>query len=483
MSSHTRIDRNTIERGGARREAALGFLFGRIDYERARNVPYRPREFKLERMKELLERLDNPQHNMPIVHVAGTKGKGSTAAMLSSVLSAAGHRTGVFSSPHLDRIEERLAVDGRPCSGDELVELVDRLRPAVEAMDREASRGDPDQIGPTYFELTTAMALLHFARARVDAAVLEVGLGGRLDSTNVCTPCVSVITSISFDHTRQLGESLESIAREKAGIVKPGVPVISGVIEAEPREAIREICRRLGCRLVELGGDFDFDYRPARHLERTPAAGRLDFHHLAGKAASYSGLSLGLVGRHQASNAAVALATLAELRRAGWNVPEQAVRRGLAGVVCPARVEVVARRPAIVIDAAHNRASIGALVDVLDESFSVARRLLVFAASEEKDLGGMLDGLLGRFDEVIFTRYLTNPRAAPPEELARRAFESTGRRYAVRGEPGEAFRAVRRLAEPDDLICVTGSFFIAAEIRRLAVGTGSGKLETASERL
>ena len=336
-------------------------------------------------------------------------------------------------------------------------------------MDREACQGDPDEIGPTYFELTTAMALLHFARHEVDMAVLEVGLGGRLDSTNVCTPCVSVITSISFDHTRQLGESLESIAREKAGIVKPGVPVVSGVIAAEPREAIREICRRQGCRLVELGVDFDFEYRPARHLEQAPAAGKLDFRYLAGGAVSYDDLPLALLGRHQAANAAVVLATLAELRRAGWNVPEEAVRAGLAGVVCPARVEVVARRPAIVIDAAHNLASIGALLDVLEESFSVGRRLLVFAASEEKDLGGMLDRLLGRFDEVIFTRYLTNPRAVPPEELARHGLDLTGRRYPVCGDPGDALRAVRRLAAPDDLICVTGSFFIAAEIRcRLA---------------
>jgi len=479
MSSHVRIDRNL-----ARREAALRFLLSRIDYERARNVPYRPREFKLQRMRELLERLDNPQLGLPIVHVAGTKGKGSTAAMIGAALTAAGCRTGVFTSPHLERIDRRIAVDGRPCSGEELVAMVERVRPATETMDRAASETGADEIGPTYFELTTAMALLHFARGKVDAAVLEVGLGGRLDSTNVCTPRLSIITSISFDHTRQLGNTLRSIAREKAGIIKPGVPVVSGVIEEEPREVIREVCRRRGCRLVELGVDFDFTYHPPRHLERAPAAGRLDFHyplstiHYPLSAVHYP-LStihyplstihypLALLGRHQAANAAVAVAALAELRRAGWQIPEVAVRAGLAKAACPARVELVARRPAIVLDAAHNPASIDALLRVLEESFSPGRRLLVFAATEGKDVRGMLDRLLGRFDEVILTRYLTNPRAVPPEELAGLAAELTGRRYAVCSEPADAFDAIRESAGPDDLICITGSFFIAAEIRHL----------------
>jgi dihydrofolate synthase/folylpolyglutamate synthase len=402
---------------------------------------------------------------VPIVHVAGTKGKGSTAAMLGAILTAAGYRTGVFTSPHLERIEQRMAVDGRACSSEELVGLLDRIKPAVEAMDREVPPGDPDEIGPTYFEITTAMALLHFSRYKVDIAVLEVGLGGRLDSTNVCRPQVAVITSISFDHTRQLGTTLRSIAREKAGIVKAGVPVVSGVIDEGPREVIREICRRRGCRLVELGVDFDFDYGPPSHLERAPAVGRLDFRRTA-EGYTYRHLPLRLLGYHQADNAAVALATLAELGQGGWEIPEEAIRTGLAEVVCPARVEVVARRPAVVLDVAHNLASVRALVRVLDESFSVARRLLVLAASREKDLHGMLAHVLGWFDEVIFTRYLDNPRAVPPEQLAALARELTGTSYAIRPGPADAWDAIRAQASPEDLICVTGSFFVAAEIRR-----------------
>jgi dihydrofolate synthase/folylpolyglutamate synthase len=466
-----------IEQNTARHEAALRFLDLRINYERDRSVPYRPEELKLSRMQELLARLNNPQQGLPIVHVAGTKGKGSTAAMLGAMLSAAGYRSGVFTSPHLYRIEERMAVDGRPCSSAELVELVDRLRPAVEAMDQAALGGGVPacgsaEHGPTYFEITTALALLHFARLNVQTAVLEVGLGGRLDSTNVCRPRVSVITSISFDHTRQLGNTLESIAWEKAGIVKPSVPVVSGVVDPRPRDVIREVCRQRGCRLSEMGVAFDFTYHPPSGLERAAALGSLDFrYHAPGRPSfgrcptGYRDLPLRLLGGHQAANAAVALAAVAELERAGWNVPEAAVRRGLAEVVWPARVEVLARRPVVVVDAAHNVASIEALLRVLQESFSVGRRLLVFATTHEKDVRGMLDRLLRRFDEVIVTRYLNNPRAVSAEELQSVALDLTGRRYHVCPGPAEAWSEVCSLATPDDLICVTGSFFLAAEMR------------------
>ncbi len=251
------------------REAAIDWLMRRINYERTAFVPYCSRQLKLDRMRQLLTRLGQPDAGMKIVHVAGTKGKGSTSAMIAAMLTAAGYRTGVFSSPHLERIEERFAVDGVPCSADELVALVNRVIPIVRAMDEEAgepaSAGDEatSDAGPTYFEITTAIALLHFVERHVDAAVLEVGLGGRLDSTNVCLPVVSVITSISFDHMRQLGNTLASIAREKAGIIKPGVPVVSGVIDPEPQAVIAQIAREHGCRLIQLGRDFDFQYQRA----------------------------------------------------------------------------------------------------------------------------------------------------------------------------------------------------------------------------
>ncbi len=244
------------------RQAALDWLLGRINYERTAAIPYQERQLKLDRMRQFLTRLGQPDASLKIVHVAGTKGKGSTSAMITGILGAAGFHTGLFSSPHLDRIEERFVVDGQPCSAAELVALLDQLRPVVRAMDDEAASDGEPSGGPTYFDITTAMALLHFVERGVDAAVLEVGLGGRLDSTNVCLPAVSVITTISFDHMKQLGYTLAAIAREKAGIIKPGVPVVCGVLEPEPQAVIAEVARAHGCRLIQLGRDFECSYQP-----------------------------------------------------------------------------------------------------------------------------------------------------------------------------------------------------------------------------
>src|SRR3954453_12285730 len=291
------------------RQAALDWLMRRINFERTAFVPYQARQLKLDRTRQLLTRLGQPDAGMKIVHVAGTKGKGSTSAMIAAVLTAAGYRTGVFSSPHLEQIEERFAVDGEPCTSDELVALVNRMVSVVRAMDEEAAAdGDPTG-GPTYFEITTAMALVHFVEHQVDAAVLEVGLGGRLDSTNVCLPVVSIITSISFDHMRQLGNTLASIAREKAGIIKPGVPVVSGVTDIEPQAVIAQTARDHGCRVIQLGRDFAFEYRAKS------AVAEFDFRYLVpSQEIHLNSLILAMPGRHQAANAAVALAAVSELR-------------------------------------------------------------------------------------------------------------------------------------------------------------------------
>lgn len=465
---------------------SLRFLWERIDYERMRTMPQAEEAFKLDRMRELLDRLGHPEQGLPIIHVAGTKGKGSTAAMLAAILRAAGYRAGMFTSPHLDRVEERMAVDGQPCSSEELADLIGAIRPAVETMDQEKGVRNhlptqmvPDTFfGPTYFEITTAMALVLFRRRQCNAVILEVGLGGRLDSTNVCQPCVSVLTSISFDHVQQLGNTLALIAREKGGIIKPGVPVVSGVTDPEPRAVIRQICRELGCRLVELGEDFSFEYRPPHGLEHAPAMGTMDFftkRRWRKPAESCQNLSLSLLGRHQATNAAVALATVALLQEAGWQVPEESIRRGLTEVAWPARVQVVARRPTVVIDAAHNVASIAALIQTLDESFSARSRLLLFATTQDKDVHGMLRRLLGRFDQVIFTQYTNNPRAVPAEQLASLATQLTGQSCAAYADPAEAWDSVHRWATDNDLVCITGSFFLAADMRRLIAARPLGE--------
>ena len=305
---------------------ALGFLLGRIDYERMLNIRYDERDLKLARMHELVRRLGDPQRAMPIVHVAGTKGKGSTAAMTAAMLSAAGYRTGLYTSPHLARLEERMTVDGQQATADEMVALVARVRPVVEAMDREEGMDEP---GPTYFEIVTALALLHFARRQVDVAVLEVGLGGRLDSTNICQPLVSVVTSISFDHTRQLGGTLAAIAGEKAGIIKPGAAVVSGVTVDEPREVVEAAAQRQGCRLLQLGSDFSYTYHDGGPLDAGGRRPTIDFEYRLGEGRiEYRDLELALIGEHQGANAAVALAVLVELARRGFDVPEDAVPQG-----------------------------------------------------------------------------------------------------------------------------------------------------------
>ncbi len=467
-------------------DAALAFLFGRIDFERQPAVPYRPGVFKLDRMRELLRRLDDPQSRQPIVHIAGTKGKGSTATMIASILSAAGVRAGLFTSPHLQRVEERFAVDGAACSADELIGLIEQIRPVVESMDRDARRSSATHhtgsTEPTFFEITTAMALLHFVRSEVDIVIFEVGMGGRLDSTNVCEPAVSVITSIGLDHTEQLGNTLALIAAEKAGIIKPGVPVVSGVVKKEPRDVIRRIASAQRSRLIELKTDFDFVYHlPGDHLPGDGNADRqrptIDFKHLlsiskpdAQTSDRFTALPLSLIGKHQAANAAVAIATIEQLNRQGWAIGDTAVARGLAQTVCPARIEVLRQRPTVVVDAAHNVASIEALLQVLGESFSAGHRILVFAATRNKDFTRMLQLAAPQFERIILTRYENNPRGVPTDTLRQAIRSSDTRDVHICSDPSSAWQLAKSLSTADSLICITGSFFIAAEIRSMIVG-------------
>lgn len=430
----------------SRRQAALDWLLDRINFERTLLTPYCARQLKLDRMRTLLVRLGQPDAGLKIIHVTGTKGKGSTSAMIAGVLSAAGYRTGVFSSPHLERIEERFAVDGASCSTEELVSLVDQLRPVVTAMEAEAAAEGNPQGGPTYFECTTAISLLYFAERKVDAAVLEVGLGGRLDSTNVCLPVVSVITSISFDHMQQLGHTLAAIAGEKAGIIKPGVPVVTGVTQPEPLAVIERVAHEHGCRLIRA--------------ERRALPGDIQ---------------LAMPGAHQLANAAVALATIAELRQQGWCVSHDAVCDGLAQAKLPGRVEVLPGEPTVVIDTAHNPASAQALAATLAEVPRRGPRTLILAVSHDKDTAGIVRALVSHFDRVVVTRYQENPRAVPAGELAELVRAEWGGAFAGRVEicatPQEAWESVCRSAEPDGLVCIAGSFYLAAELRALVLAT------------
>jgi dihydrofolate synthase/folylpolyglutamate synthase len=436
-------------------QQARAFWFGLANYEHRAPAAG---DLKLDRMRALLAYLGDPHHRLRIVHVAGSKGKGSTSAMLAAILRRAGYRTGLFTSPHLCRVEERFQVDGQSISDAELTTLLSEVHAWVQRKSR-SSDGPP-----TFFEVATAVGFLHFVRRRVDMAVLEVGLGGRLDSTNVCRPAVALISSISFDHTQQLGNRLASIASEKAGIIKPGRPVVSGASAAEARTVIQGVCRERRSPLQELGRDFHYAAQPG---EVTATGLRRPQVQVTTRHRRWPWMEVNLLGDHQAANAAVAVATVEELRAQGWHLPDAAVAAGLATVHWPARLEVMGRRPLVVLDCAHNVASVRALVDTLAASFPPGRRWLIFACSSDKDLDGMFRILSSHFSHAFLTRFGDSPRAVPPQVLAQRVASCGSLPATVCAEPAEALAAARSHAATEDLICITGSVFLAGQLRPL----------------
>jgi len=464
-------------------EQALAFWFRRVNYEQRSPDAA---DLRLDRMRALLRLLGHPHKRLRIVHVAGSKGKGSTSAMLASILQRAGYRTGLFTSPHLCRVEERIQVDDVPIPGHELAAVLDEVRPAVEALEGGGGAATPSRNGtprpgqgaPTFFEIATAIAFVYFVRRRVDVAVLEVGLGGRFDSTNVCLPLVSVITSISFDHTQQLGNRLTSIAMEKAGIVKPGRPAVSGATAAGARQVIEAICRRRGAPLRQLGIDFHYSYEPGQVASgeaqglRSLLPSERPRVRITTRLRTWPVLEVGLLGEHQAANAAVAVACVERLRADGLRIEDESVAAGLADVRWPARLEVVRRRPFVVLDCAHNVASVQALLGTLRASFPAVqapgvRRLLIFAGSGDKDLAGMLRLLAAPFTHVFLTRYGSSPRSVPPEDLAEILRGVAALPFTICPTAAEAWEAARSRARPEDLVCVAGSVFLAGELRPL----------------
>jgi dihydrofolate synthase/folylpolyglutamate synthase len=448
-------------------EEALDFWYSRVNYE-VRSAE--PGDLKLDRMRGLLKQLGDPHLRLRAVHVAGSKGKGSTSAMLAAILRQAGYHVGLFTSPHLSKVEERIQIDGVQITPAELTALMAEIQDAVKRYEAKVS-GDP-QAAPTFFEIVTALGFLHFVRRRVDLAILEVGLGGRFDSTNVCLPLVSVITSISFDHTRQLGSTLDRIAGEKAGIIKPRVPIISGATAPEARRVIEATSTDRQAPLRQLGIDFDFRHEPGREeAERTILPG-VEVSNLTGPAGKNAGptFQLRLFGAHQAANAALAVATVEELRAQGLRIPDAAVAAGLAGVSWPARMEVVRRRPMVVLDCAHNVASAEALVETLKTSFPPGKHWLIFAASNDKDLPGMFRALAPHFTHAFLTRYRNSPRGALPEQLAEMLASVAPLPCTAVASSDQALKAALEKAGPDDLICITGSVFLAGELRGELLG-------------
>jgi dihydrofolate synthase / folylpolyglutamate synthase len=438
---------------------ALDYIFGYVNYEKQVRYQYDAVTFNLRRMEELLELLGSPQREFQCVHIAGTKGKGSTSAMVESVLRAAGYRTGLYTSPHLHTFRERIRVDGALMSKQELVELLARSRQAVEATP-----------GITAFEIMTALAFVYFARQRVEWAVLEVGLGGRLDATNVVHPAVCGITSLSYDHVELLGYTLSLIAWEKAGIIKTGVPVICAPQEPEAMAVIRQVCADTGVRLVTVGDSWTWEGNGAA-LE-----GQSLTVHRAADGLVLRDLHIPLLGHHQLVNATAAVAILAELNEQGVAISDEALRTGLATARWPGRFEVLNRQPVLVVDSAHNADSARRLRTALIDWFPrpPGKRLaLIFGASADKDIAGMLSTFLTpdpagageQVDKVIVTKS-GHPRSAEPAGLAEqvRSHNATCP-VSVQDTLEAALAEALAWARPDDLICVTGSIFVVAQAR------------------
>lgn len=435
---------------------ALTYLYSFTNYEVTPATAYAPDKFNLARVEQLLAALGDPHKKFQSLHIAGTKGKGSTAAIGESILRAAGHLTGLYTSPHLHTFRERIRVGGEMISESAVSAGIEKLKPLVAQI-----------AGLTTFEIMTALAFDYFAARGVEMAVLEVGLGGRLDATNVVLPRASVITSISYDHTAILGNTLAQIAREKAGIIKPGVPVVTAPQPEEALRVIEQVAREKSASLITISQDFRFQIADCR-FRVIPERQDLDSQAFTWERRSDSNcelftFDLRLLGRHQLANAATVLAAMAVLREQGVAIPDDAIHHGIATVEWPGRFEILGRDPYVIVDGAHNPNSAHQLVATLRDLFPRTRLHFIFGASNDKDIAGMFAELLPYAESLTLTRS-HNPRAADPAQLAPLA-AAFRREFSITPDVASALREARQRAQREDGVCVTGSLFVVAEAR------------------
>lgn len=435
-------------------DSALRYLFAQTDYEQMLRVRYNRDTFSLDRMNLLLKKLGNPHRKIRAVHIAGTKGKGSTATMLAEMLRACGHTVGLYTSPHVCDIRERIVVDGQKISQAAMARLICRVEPHIEKM-------APDK--PTFFEILTALAFCHFVDQKVDIAVVEAGLGGRLDSTNVLKPAVCGVTSISLDHTHQLGSTVAQIAAEKAGIFKVKTPAISVPQSADAKRVLRRVARSVGAELMFTGEDIEFSYR----VESSRQDGCHTRICLTTPRSRFEHLPVPLMGVHQALNCGLALALLDQLKNQGLAIDDAAAIRGLAGVYLPGRMEIISEDPRILLDGAHNAASIQALMRAMGQHLRYDSMVMIFGCAADKDIPGMMAQITTGADKVIFTRAASNARAAKPGDLAAAYLQCSGREAQVTDTLTEALAVARSAVSREDIICITGSFYLVGEAKIL----------------
>ena len=432
---------------------AIKWLQNHTNYERMRVVQYNSQTFNLDRMRKLLSKLGNPHQEIRFVHVAGTKGKGSTCAMLSSVLQECGYTVGLFSSPHLIDLRERITIDGHVISHSDLIEIFKLI-----AASEKAFGNAP----PTFFEILTAAALRHFADQAVDIAILETGLGGRLDSTNVVTPLVCGITHISYDHMNVLGTDLPTIAKEKGGIFKKNIPAVSVIQKPEICAALEEVANSIQTNLEYINNQIDFSYR----FEVTRELGPHTRVCLTTPTSRWEHLPVPLRGEHQAHNCGLALAILDKLKDCGFTINDEQVTSGLAATTLAGRMEKVWNTPHVLVDGAHNAASIQSLIKALGAYIAYDSLVLIFGCGQDKDIDGMLKQVSLGADKVIFTQAKANPRAVEASDLVTKFAEISGKMIQSAPTLEEALQLAGRAVSREDLIVITGSFYLAGEAKK-----------------
>jgi len=425
---------------------ALDYIYSFTNYEEKISYLYSPEHFDLARIEKLLALLGNPHCQFNSIHIAGTKGKGSVAAMSESILRAAGYRTGLYTSPHLHTFRERIRVNGQLIPKETVVSIVERLQPLVSWVR-----------GITTFEIITALGFLHFAEQEVELAAVEVGMGGRLDATNVVNPLVAIITSLSYDHVPILGETLPQIAREKAGIIKDNALVITAPQPPEAMAVIEEVCRKKKAELTVIGRDWTWE---AGESSLEGQWFRITDH---GSRIANRDFWIPLLGRHQLVNATIVVAAMEHLRQQDINIPEASIREGLRQVRWPGRLEILGRDPFVVVDCAHNADSAAKLKATIKELFTYRHLVLIFGASTDKDIEGMMRELFPLASQVIVTQ-ARHPRAMEIAVLQEKAL-LLGWEVRVSNSVAEALNLALEAAGPEDLICATGSIFVVAEVQ------------------
>ena len=437
-------------------KAALAYIETFINSEKSPDFSRQARFYNLERISHLLARLGDPHRRLKVVHVAGSKGKGSTAALIASILIHAGYKTGLFTQPHLITPRERCRINSRLISEAEFAEYVDRLKPSIEVMaSPPASRGGGRV---SFFEIYTALAFTYFADNAVDFAVIEVGLGGRLDATNVVDPLVSVITPISLEHTAILGDTHEAIAKEKAEIIKPNRPVVVAPQISEAQTVFETVAADRDAPMDRVGRDI--------HLKRKDWSINGQSFDLTTQLACYSGLFLPLLGEHQAINAATAIACIERIRQEGYSVPPTSIHGGLKAVHWAGRMQVVGQSPVILLDGAHSPTSAEALCKAIREVFCYRRLILVVGLMRDKDLQDIGQIFCLFADEIITTQAFDNPRVTPAEEIAG-AWSEIGANFHVCPNVRAAIPLAQSIATPSDLICIAGSIYIVGEAMKV----------------